>query len=380
MRKLIRGSLLILIALLLVLVVSGCGNANQKAAVTTAVASNQELKTNLELSGVLVPNQTVDISSKISGQIIALGSKVGSHVKAGDVLIKLDTEALNAQLMQAQAGLQSAQAGAQSAQNQAAISKIGLNAAQVNYDRIKTLFDSGAVSQSQLDDARDKLNTATKQYDSTFGATQAQAAAAISTANANIKSLTVQINSAAIKSPVDGIITNQSINLGQAIAPNATLISIVDTSILKMKSTVTQDKLPLLSIGQEVNISIDSYPDRVFKGTITSVGPIALNTGEVFPVEISMKNESGLMAGLSAHASLTVNPRGILVPTSSITKSNGKYYVFVIKNNVTSKRLVQTGLSNDNNTEILKGLRAGDQVATTNVSALTDKMQVNVKQ
>ncbi|HZK87463.1 MAG TPA: efflux RND transporter periplasmic adaptor subunit [Syntrophomonas sp.] len=381
MQKQIKGSLLIIIAILLVFAVSGCAgqSANKKVTVTTAVASNQELETKLEFSGVLLPNQTVDISSKIAGQVIALGSKVGSPVKAGEVLMKLDTESLNGQLMQAEASLQSAQAAAQSAEIQASISKTNLNTAQINYNRAKTLFESGAVAKSQLDDAQDKLNIATQQYANAAGPAQAQGAATINTALASIRNFNMQINNATIKSPLNGIITNQNINLGQVVSPGVTLISMVDTSILKMKSTVTQDKLPTLSIGQKMSIIIDSYPDRIFKGTITSIGPIAVSTGEVFPVEISMQNEMGLMAGLSAHTSLINRTKGIIVPTSSIIQSNGESHVFVIKNDIAARRLVKIGIRNDNETQILEGLNAGERVAINNVSVLADKMPVNVQ-
>lgn len=381
MQKQIKGSLLIIIAILLVFAVSGCAgqSANKKVTITTAVASNRELETKLEFSGVLLPNQTVDISSKIAGQVIALGSKVGSPVKAGEVLMKLDTESLNGQLMQAEASLQSAQAAAQSAEIQASISKTNLNTAQINYNRAKTLFESGAVAKSQLDDAQDKLNIATQQYANAAGPAQAQGAATINTALASIRNFNMQINNATIKSPLNGIITNQNINLGQVVSPGVTLISMVDTSILKMKSTVTQDKLPTLSIGQKMSIIIDSYPDRIFKGTITSIGPIAVSTGEVFPVEISMQNEMGLMAGLSAHTSLINRTKGIIVPTSSIIQSNGESHVFVIKNDIAARRLVKIGIRNDNETQILEGLNAGERVAINNVSVLADKMPVNVQ-
>lgn len=381
MQKQIRGSLLLLTAMLLVFAVSGCAgqNANQKMTVTTAVAGNQELETRLEFSGVLVPNQTVDISSKISGQVTALGSKVGSPVKAGAVLIKLDTEALNGQLMQAEASLQSAQAGAESTDNQASISKINLNTAQIYYDRTKILFESGAVSQSQMDDAQDKLNIAAMQYANASGPAKAQAAATINTALANIKNLNVQIENATIKSPLNGIITNQNLNLGQVVSPGVAFISIVDTATLKMKSTIAQDKLPLLSVGQQISIKIDSYPNTIFPGTVTSIGPIAVNTGEVFPVEITLKNESGLMAGLSAHTSLINKTQGIIVPISSILQNNDESCVYVIENNIASRRIVKIGVKSDTEAQILEGLNQGEQVAVTNLNVLADKMAVNVQ-
>lgn len=375
----IKRSLTILAAVLLVITVSGCAgrNGDKTVAVTTVVASNQELATKLDLSGVLVPAQTVDISSNILGKVTELGFQVGSAVKAGDTLLQLDPKTLSAQLLQAEAALQSAEAAAQSAQSQASLAKINLATAQKLYDRTKVLFDSGAVSKSQLDDVTDKLNIAQNQFENASGPAQNQAAAAINTASANIKNIQVQIDNATIKSPITGILTNQSVNIGAVVSPGVPVISIVDTSILKMKSTVTQDTLPLLSVGQEIDITIDSYPDSKFKGTISSLGPIAVNTGEIFPVEIAINNKGSLTAGLSAHASMNTKIKGVVVPSAAVIQNNGESCVFVIKEHIAVRRAVKTGLKNDSGTQILNGLNAGEQVAVTNVNTLTDNMPVN---
>lgn len=378
MRKRIKGHLTILLAVLLVFFISGCAdrNANKIKTVATAAAGNQELETTLELSGVLVPEQTVDISSKISGQVVKLGFHVGSAVKAGDILMRLDTEALKAQLMQAEAGLQSAEAAVQSVQNQASLAKINLNAAQKSYDRTKTLYEAGAVPLNQMDDVTDKLNIAKNQFKNVSGPALNQAQAAVNTARANIKNLQVQIDNATIRSPLNGIVTNQSVDVGEVVSFGVSVISIVDTLILKMKSTVIQDELPLLSIGKAMDITIDSYPDSKFKGIISSIGPIAVNTGEIFPIEITIKNKGSLMAGLSAHASLITEIRGVVVPTSSVIQNKGESCVFVIKDNIASRRAVKTGLKNGKGIQILKGLDAGERVAVTNVNTLTDNMAV----
>jgi RND family efflux transporter MFP subunit len=379
MRKRIKVSLAALLALLLLLTAAGCAGRNESgAAVTTATADNQELETTLELSGVLVPVQTVDISSKISGKVVGLGSNVGSAVKTGDILIQLDTDTLNAQLLQAEAGLQSAEAAAESVENQASLARINLDAAQKLYDRTKTLYQSGVVSQSQMDDITDKLNIAQNQFENASGPAQAQARAAISTARANIRNIQVQIDNAAIRSPIDGYVTNQSVNVGQVVSIGVSVISIVDTSTLKLKSTVSQDLLPLLSVNQEMDITVDSYPDNRFKGTISSIGPIAVSTGEVFPLEITVNNNGSLTAGLSAHAAMITKIKGIVVPASSVVQGSGESYVFVINDNTALKRVVKVGLKNDRAAQILKGLSVGENVAVTNVSALTDNIKVTV--
>jgi len=379
MQQRIKVVLSIFITALLLLTVSGCSGSktNQKPVVTSIPVSSQELETRLELSGVLIPAQTVDISSKLTGQVINLGFKVGSAVKAGDVLMNLDTEALNGQLMQAEASLQSAQAAEQTTISQASLAKINLDTAQRNFDRTKSLFDSGAVSQSQLEDAQDKLDTTQKQYEAAAGSALAQARAAVNVALAGVKNFQIQINNTTIKSPLDGIISNQSVNVGQIVSPGVTVISIVDTSTLKMKSTVAQDVVPFLSIGQEMELSIDSYPGVKVTGTITNLGPIAVNTGEVFPVEISINNSNHIMAGLSAHASSLVKSSGILIPSSALVQKNGADYVYVIKDNTACQRAVKTGGKNEQGVQVVEGLTDGEQVAVDQLTVLSDKLPVS---
>ena len=186
---------------ILVFVASGCAT-HSTMAVTTAVATNQELTTTLDLSGVLVPPQTADISSQIAGKVTSLGFQTGDSVKAGDVLMQLDTSSLNAQLAQAEASLQSAQAAVGEAGSQAAVDKISLDSAQESYNRVKALSDSGADSQSDLDNATNALDTAQTQYDNASGPALAQAEAAVNTARADINGLDVQLSETTITSPL----------------------------------------------------------------------------------------------------------------------------------------------------------------------------------
>jgi multidrug efflux pump subunit AcrA (membrane-fusion protein) len=379
MQKRIRVILIILPILFLTLGLASCASQKdqQNIMVSTALASSQEIETQLQFSGVLLPAQTIDIASKINGQVTTLGSNVGSTVKTGDILLKLDTDSLNVQLAAAQAALQGAQAAAQAAQNQADISKVNLDSAQRNYDHSKALFDAGALSQSQLDDAQDKLTIAREQYANASGPALAQAQAAVNSSSANIKNLNLQISNAVITSPISGIITTQNISVGQNIMANSPLISLADTSTLKLKTTVEQDKVASLTLGQAMDITVDSYPEQVFPGTVTSLGPIALSTGEVFPLEISLKNDAGLLAGLSAHTSLVKKTQGLAIPAEALIEDNGESYVFVLADNKAAKRVVKTGPANGQAVIILDGLQEGERVAVSSLNVLTDGLAVN---
>lgn len=383
MQKRFKIYLSLIMSIISIFVLGGCGSeaaGNMNGVnVKVATADKHKLQTAIDVTGVLVPTQTVNVSSKISGQVLSLGFDVGNSVKSGDTLITLETKTLNAQLEQAQAALQQAEAAAQSTKNQIDVAKINLDSAQKDYDRNKALFDSQAISQSTLDGFTSKLQLAQKQYELASGPAQAQAQAAINTAEANINNINVQLQEATITSPINGIITNRNINPGEVASPGVSLITIADTSVLKLKGTISQDAVPLLKSGQDIDVSIDVYSGKVFKGQISNIGPVAVSTGKYFPIEISINNTGDIKAGLSAHVSINLtSDEGIIVPASAVVQNNGQNYVFVIKDKVASKRTVEIGLTSNKEIQILKGLDAGEQVATTNLNSLFDKMPVNV--
>jgi HlyD family secretion protein len=366
----------------LVIAAMGCANPemNENITVKTAPVKNHLLKTTLTLSGVLLPIQTADISSRIAGQVQSVGPDVGGTVKKGDVLVVLDTEMLSAQLIQAEAGLKSAEAAVQEVQSRVELAKINLDTIQKNYNRTKALYDSGIASQSQFDDLTGKLDAAIKQYKNTAGPELDQAHATIDTTKANIQYLQVQIKSATIRSPINGIVTNRSADPGEVVSPGATVISVADTATLKMKTFVTQDLLPLLTIGQEIDVTVDIYPDRALKGVISGIGPIAVNTGGIFPLEIAIQNDGSILSGLSAHATLDLTgKKGVVVPVAAVLRSGEKTYVFVIRDGVAVQRTITTGLRNDQEMQVLKGLEVGEMVAVTNTRVLTNNMPVNIQ-
>jgi len=361
--------------------VTGCTSqkASQNQLVATALASKGEVESRLEFGGVLLPLQTADISSRITGQVVSLPHRVGDNLHTGDVVMVLDTQALQGQLMQAEANYKAAQASAEAAENSAVIAKTNLDAAQASFDRIQALFNAGAVSQSQMDEARDKLTVAQQQHKTASGPTLAQAMASADAAYASVKNFQIQIDNSTIHAPINGVMVSQNVNIGQVVTAGTPVISVVDTSVLKLKSTIPQDQLPAVMIGQEMVVTIDSYPGTEFKGAVSSLGPMAVSTGEVFPVEISLANDKNLMPGLSAHSALINKAAGIIVPQTAIQYFDNKSFVFVVQDNKAYQREVTAGLRSDREIVIVTGLSEGERVAISNVGQLTDGQEINAK-
>jgi len=391
--------LALMLASLLALGAAGCGasaGASDQVAVQVIAATRGEVAATVEVTGALIPARTANVASKLPGQVVAVRADVGDHVQAGQLLVTVDTKELQAQLAQAEAAVQGvrdqaeqAKIGMDTAQINIANAKSGLDAAQKYYDRIKALADAGAASLSQLDDAQTKLDQAQNGYaaaNKQYEAAQKQYAIAsgsgLAQAEAAVNTIKVNMSNASITSPLSGIVTNRNINPGEMAAPTSPLplLTIADTSTLKLQGTVGQEAVPLLASGQKVTVTLDALPGKEFTGTLTQVGPVAAATGQRFPVEISLPNPGDLKAGMTARASFKLtSPAGIVIHTAAVRTDNGQDYVFVVKNGTVERRVVTLGLKNDRQVMVLQGLQAGEEVAVTNAGVLQDKMAVTVE-
>ena len=315
------------------------------------------------ITGALVPTQAADLSAPFSGKVTEIKVAAGDVVKKGQVLGKLDTSLLNAQLQQSISSYQ------QMERSQAQ-AKITLDSASTTLARTKSLYAEGAVSKMQLDNDQKAYDLAKSQYDSN---------ASISAAKAAMDSASVQIGNATIKSPFDGVVLNENYNVGENASMGTPVFSVGDMSVLKLKGTVSQEALPFIKNGDPVDLVIDIYPDRTFVGSIDSIGSMSVSTGSYFPVEISFKNNENIASGLSAHAMIKVKGQShLIVPRSAVVESKGESFVYVIDGGIATKKTVITGLKNDNEIEIITGLSGKETVAITNANNLFDAMPVQI--
>jgi len=368
-----------LLAFILILVVAGCGGrTNDRISVVVKTAAEGDVNSTQEITGTLAPAQAVNIFSKLSGQVKSVLADVGDTVQAGELLLQIDTKELNAQLRQAEAAVRVVRDQADQARIAMESARINLDLAQKTYDRIKILADTGAVSQSQFDDAQNKLDLARKQYESAQKQYAIATGSAMEQAQAAVNTVQVQISNSEITSPITGVVTNRNINPGEVAAPGVPLLTLADTANLRLQGTVSEALVPLLSVGQEIKIAVDVLPGRVFKGEIARIGPVAATTGQYFPIDIKIKNPGELKAGMTARVDLQVNMmRGIVVPLSAVKTDNGHNYVFVVKQDGTvKKRLVTLGPKNESRVIVVSGLKKGERVAVSNVRMLQDGMKV----
>jgi RND family efflux transporter, MFP subunit len=354
----------IMIASLAVLL-PGCGSSDDQIKVKTAAAEKGQIEADYTITGALVPGQVADISAQLMGKVAQVNVQEGDTVTAGQVLARLDATQLNAQLNQAQAAYQ----GSENTQKQA---KINLDNAAAALDRTKALYAEGAVAKVQLDADQKAYDLAKSQYDASI-------TSGLGSAKASVDNINAQVQNSIIKSPIPGVVVSQNATVGETATVGSPLITVADLSSLKLKGTITQAALPYIKKGDTVDLYVDIYPDKTFKGTVSEIGNMSVSTGAYFPIEISMQNTDNLASGISAHADIKAKgAEHLIVPSSAVVDNNGDNYLFVIENGVAKKTMVVTGLKSEDKIEILTGLKGGETVAVTNANHLFDGMPVQI--
>jgi HlyD family secretion protein len=366
-------------AVVLTASLAGCAPKNAPhISVKSAPAHAGRIQRTVEFSGVLVPNHTVNIFAKMAGLATTVTADVGNRVAAGQLLVQIDTKELNAQLAVAEAS--AAGVGDQAVQVKSGMetARLNLEMAQRSYERTKTMLDTKVVTQSQLDDAQTKLDLAKAAYETASRQYQTVSGSGLAQAQAQVNYIKVQISNSTITSPLSGIVTNRNINPGEITSTNTPLLSIADVATLKLQGNVSQEDVVRIAVGGRVNVVVDALSANGYAGRVEQVGPIAAATGQYFPVVVSLKNDGRLLAGMTAKASfIWTGSEGILIPLAAVRDNqDGHASIFVLSEGRVHARAVALGPRSESEVQVISGLSVSDTVAVSNVTALSDGMEV----
>lgn len=373
--------------------------------VNVAEAKLDSLTTTVDYSGKLDSDKDVSISPKTPGKVQALNVKVGSTVKAGDILFTLDSTSQQAQLQQQQASIQSAKANLdktqssgveqQIVQQQQALStaQINYNDAKTNYDRVQSLCSAGASPKQDLDNATTKLSTA----EASLSAAQQNldlirqkigpesievAQAQVNQAQAGLKSIQRQIDDNVLKSPISGVVSAVNIHQGEITSGSQASVTIVDSSSIMAEVNVPDTMLPKIKVGQSISVTIPSLSDKKLTGTIDTITPNADSKTQEYLIKVKIPNsDASLTLGMYSKVSFPDQVKNdvMTVPNETIKVENGVSYLFTVRSNKVKKVAVTTGLSNDKVTEITSSnVESGDRVITSGQTFLNNGDKVKV--
>jgi len=199
----------------------------------------------------------VSISSKILGRIARLAVDEADSVTAGEVLVSLDSTDLRAQLAQAIAAFSLAR-------ESVTLSRVNLARAQDDFRRADQQFSTAVITKEQYDHARSALDAA--------GAELGIALSRVGTAQAQVGVVRAQLDNCTIVSPVNGKVAKRWVLQGDVVQPGQPVFSVYDGSQIWVTANLEETNMGALKLGDEVGISVDSYPDRIFGGRVFQFG------------------------------------------------------------------------------------------------------------
>lgn len=223
------------------------------------------------ITGVLSPIYTYNVSARVSGQVEEISVVKGQKVKAGDTLLRQ-----NAKDVQLSTG--------QGSTTDELIQrlKVAYDSAEDTYQRNKALYDAGFVSESSLKQLEAQKENARLQLEGTA------------------KAISQQIDKTVVTSPGNGFVSSLSIQQGDYANAGTALASISDVSKLTLKGNIIDSKLQKISKGDRVQVQVDTL-NKAFEGEVTFISPVSVASGQMFPIEITIDNSTGLIkAGMSA--------------------------------------------------------------------------------
>ena len=166
---------------------------------------------------------------------------------------------------------------------------------------------------------------------------------------------------------IAGTIVERHVVLGQSIEPEKPLFKILDDSVMIVEGDAFEDILPLLNLGQPVRVRIPAYPNQVFEGHITFIGPTVDPQKRTVPVWVQLRNHDGMLKqNLFADLSVVMgeNHGSLAIPLEGLMSAEGGDFVFVEQGGVFVRRDLVLGARDDRYVEVKKGLEAGDRVVT----------------
>lgn len=404
-----------LVAIFLLLIAAAVYKSKTRPKGTEVEMTKVEKKTLLETvsaSGKIYPATEIKISSDVSGEIVDLYVKEGDSVVIGQILLRIDPEAYasavdrgRATVNNAKSQLAISRSQIESNIAQAEQIKAQLENARSVHKRNEQLKKEGVISELEYDQSLSTL----RGLEANLRASEAGVKSAkqnaeateysIKSSEASLKELTTSLNRTTIKAPASGIVSSLSVEKGERVLgtiqmTGTEIMRISNLNAMEVQVDVTENDIPKVKLGDEVDIEVDAYLGKKFKGNVTEIANSASNitsaasagTDQVteFIVKIrvdpnsykeltSKSNKYPLRPGMSASVDIYTNKReGIItVPIQSVTvrekdgikKEEGKLtdddyeeVVFVVKGDTIAKQKVVTGIQDDEAIEIVSGV------------------------
>ncbi|HZJ82301.1 MAG TPA: efflux RND transporter periplasmic adaptor subunit [Clostridia bacterium] len=336
------------------------------------------------MNGRISADKDVMLMPTIPGKVKTIKVKDGDPVKKGDVLFTLDEKDIRKQIDQAKASYEIAKANYDMGQEQTniaqeslertkALTESILNNARENLENTKKLYEVGAVSKSQLDQAELALQQQEAQLQTQLDQAEMSASDRVTKlANSQLEQAELAykqaqdaLSNATITSPIDGIVTGISIEVGSMASNAQPSMNVVDMDRVYVKIDVVEGLINQLAKGQEVNVTIPAVSSEPFNVAIDSINPTPDARTQLYPIKICLDNKDGMIKpGMFANVEIPLDVKEdvLSVPSQAVIVKDQKNIVYIVQDDKAIRKEVEIGLDTGIEVEILKGLEEKDTI------------------
>ncbi|HMV56988.1 MAG TPA: efflux RND transporter periplasmic adaptor subunit [Nitrospira sp.] len=348
---------------------------NRILTVGTMSPIRQDLDVRLTYTADLIPNQLVNIFSRVDGYIAKIYVDKGDLVKANQLLVEIDhTDYIHA-VNQAKANLLSAKA-------KVVQQDAGVRNATLTLDRMQALIKDQFVSQQDLDTALVNRDAAVALQDSLRAQVQ-QMTVALAQAETNLAY-------SYIRAPFAGYIAERNLDPGAYVSGTTASTSTVSRGILSVHDVdtvrtlieVVEKDVPLVQIGQRADVRAEAYPNEVFEGRVTRIVQALNRATRTMTVEVDLPNKDHrLKGGMFARVEVLVGKhlQAIQIPLDAVSRLEESQYVYVVKDGKAHQVPVELGALAENRVEVVKGLAGDEQLIVSGKDLVSEGVPVQVQ-
>ncbi len=320
--------------------------------VQVQVAEKRPLRPFIETIGTLNPYDEVVVSAEVEGLLKNVYVDEGTVVTKGMVLATVDDTDYSLEVKRAEAALRQAEAT--------------LANTKLEYQRKEALYKEQLVTQQQFDDVSARLSVAEAELD--------RLKASLSLAREKLRKTKVY-------SPILGVVKEKKVSAGDYVKNGTNAFVIIQNNPLKLNFTVTEKDVGKLKKGQEVVFTVDTFPDREFKGNVSIIYPSLEERTRTLEVEALVPNKDGLLKpGTFAHVTLYTGEERdtVVIPITTLLYEGESVKIFIIDDGKAKERPLKIGNKYGEFMEITDGIQGGEQVVVSGQQNLAEGVKVNV--
>lgn len=311
-----------------------------------AIVELRSLARTIPISGSLSPVAQSTVRSKVPGEVRKVLVREGEKVAQGQLLAEIDPVDILARLDVQVAALEE--------------SKARLSIASKNRDNAIKLHKQGFISQNALDTTQSGFEAA---------------AAAVNSAEAQVRLARNAMHDAAVRAPIDGIVARKMVNAGEKVGVDGALFAIVDLAKLEVEAPVPAAEIPGIRAGQVASLRVDGFGDREFVGRLERINPTAEQSSRAITVYLSVSNRDGaLRGGMFAKGILVLDPGEPMpvIPATAVREEAGQAFVYTIEQGRIGRRAVTMGQREDEAglVQVRSGLEKGVTVVSSRATGL----------